>query len=80
MLIMLIYWVQALYYKEKHRNFSICCIESGLDVNVNKTRYVVMSRDQNSGRSHNIKTGNSACERVEQSKYFGITLKDKNCI
>ena len=39
-----------------------------------------MSRDQNAGRSHNIETGNSVCERVEQFKYLGIILKDKNYI
>ena len=61
---MLTYWAVAQYFKEKHRNFSRCCIEFGLDVNVDKTRYMVMSRDQNVGRSHNIKTGDSACERL----------------
>jgi hypothetical protein len=42
--------------------------ESGLDVNVDKTKYIVMSRDQNAGRSHNIKIDNSSFERVEQFK------------
>ena len=29
--------------------------EIGLDVNADKTKYTVMSRDQNAGRSRNIK-------------------------
>jgi len=29
--------------------------DTGLEVNVDKTMYLVMSRDQNSGRSHSIK-------------------------
>jgi hypothetical protein len=30
--------------------------ENGLEENADKTKYMVMSRDQNAGRSHNIKT------------------------
>jgi hypothetical protein len=37
--------------------------EIGLEVNADKTKYMVMCRDQNTGRSHNIKTGNSSFER-----------------
>jgi hypothetical protein len=40
----------------------------GLDVNADKTKYMVMSRDQNAGRCHNIKIDNSSFERVEQFK------------
>jgi len=40
--------------------------ETGLEVNADKTKYVVMSRDQIAGRSHNIKTDNSSYERVEE--------------
>jgi len=35
---------------------------------------MVMSRDQNAGRSHNLKTDDSFCERVEQFKYLGTVL------
>jgi hypothetical protein len=34
---------------------------------------MVMSRDQNAGRSHNIKIENSAFERVEEFRYLGTT-------
>ena len=30
-----------------------------LDVDADKTKYMVMSRDKNAGRSHNIKTDNN---------------------
>jgi hypothetical protein len=33
--------------------------EIGLEVYADKAKYVVMSRDQNVGQSHNIKTDNS---------------------
>jgi len=46
----------------------------GLEVNVDKTKYMFMSRDQTAGRSHSIKIDNSSIERVEEFKYFGTTL------
>jgi len=49
--------------------------ETGQQVNADKAKYVVMSRDQNAGRSHNIRTENSSFERVEQLKYLGTNLK-----
>ena len=53
--------------------------EIGLEVNADKTKYMVMSRDQN-GRSHNIKNDNSSFERVEQFKCLGTTLTNQNFI
>ena len=44
--------------------------EIGLEVNSDKAKYMVMPRDQNEGRSHNVKSGSSCFERVEQSKYL----------
>jgi len=43
--------------------------EIGLEVNADKAKYVVMSRDQNAGRSHSIKTDNRSLEKVEDFKY-----------
>ena len=54
--------------------------EIGLEVNANETMHMVMSRDQNAGRNHNMKTGNSSFERVEEFKYLGTTLTDLNSI
>ena len=39
-----------------------------------------MFRDQNAGRSHNIKTDNSSFERVDEFKYLGTALTDQNSI
>ena len=39
---------------------------------------MVMSRDQNAGRIHSVKTDNSTFERVEQFKYLGTTLTHQN--
>jgi hypothetical protein len=54
--------------------------EIGLEVNSDKTKYVVMSGDQNAGRSHNIKADNTFFERIEEIKYLGTTLTDQNSI
>ena len=45
-----------------------------------KTKYMVMCRDQNAGRIHSIKTDNSSFERVEEFKYLGTTLTNQNSI
>jgi hypothetical protein len=40
--------------------------ETGLEVSADKTKYMVMSGDQNAGRSHNIKIDNRSFEMVEE--------------
>ena len=49
--------------------------EVGIEVNSDKTKYMVKSRDQNAGRSHNINIDNSSFERVVEFKYLGTTIK-----
>ena len=46
----------------------------------NHTKYMIMSRDQNAGRSHSMKIDNSPIERVEEFKYLGTTLTNQNSI
>jgi hypothetical protein len=54
--------------------------EIGLEVNAEKTKYMVMSHNQNAGQNHNIKLDNKSFERVEQFKYLGTTLTNRNSI
>ena len=54
--------------------------EIGLDVNADKTKYMVMSREQTAGLSHNMEVDNSSIERVEEFKYLGTTLTNQNSI
>jgi len=39
--------------------------EIGLEVSADKTKYVVRSRDQNAGRIHSVRTGNSNFENSQ---------------
>ena len=54
--------------------------EIGLEVSADKTKCMVMSRDQNAGRNHSVRTDNSTFEKVEVFKYFGTTLTNQNSI
>jgi len=54
--------------------------EIGLEVSADKTKYMVMSRDQNAGRIHSVEIDNSTLERVEEFKYLGTTLTNQNSI
>ena len=54
--------------------------EIGLEVNADRTKYMVMSRDQKAGPSHSWKIDNSSLARVEEFKYYGTTLKNQNSI
>ena len=54
--------------------------EIELEVNAEKTKYMVMPRDQNAGRSHSIKIDNSSFERVEEFKYLETHLTNQNYI
>jgi len=54
--------------------------ETGLEVNADKTKYIVMPRDHNAGQRHSTKIVNSCAERVEELKYLEITLTYQNSI
>jgi F0F1-type ATP synthase alpha subunit len=54
--------------------------EAGLEVNADKTKYMFMSRDQNVGRSQNVKTDNNSFEIVKDFKYLGKILTNQNYI
>jgi hypothetical protein len=60
--------------KENAEALVVATKEIGLAVNADKTKYTVMARDQNAGRSHGMKIDNSSTERVEEFKYLGTTL------
>jgi hypothetical protein len=52
----------------------------GLEINAEKTKYMIMSRHQNSEQSQNIRIANDLFENVATFKYFGTTLTNQNDI
>jgi len=52
--------------KESALALVVAAKETGLEVNADKTKYMVMSRDQNAGRTHSMKSDNSSFERVDE--------------
>jgi hypothetical protein len=48
---------------------------SGLEVNA---KYIILSRYQNAGQSHNIEINNSSFESVEEIKYLEPALTNQN--
>ena len=54
--------------------------EIELEVSADKTKYMVMSRDQNAGRKHSVRIDNSTFERVDEFKHLGTNLTNQNSI
>jgi hypothetical protein len=63
--------------KENADFLAVANIEIGLEVCVDKTECMVMSRGQNAGRSHNMKIDNIFLEKVEEFKYLETTLTNQ---
>jgi hypothetical protein len=54
--------------------------EAGLEINVEKTKYMLISRHQNVGQNREIRIANRSFENVSQFKYLGTTVKNQNLI
>jgi hypothetical protein len=66
--------------KENAEALVVATKETGLEVNADKTKYMIMSRDQNAELICSMKIDNSSIERVEEFKYLGTTLTNQNSI
>jgi hypothetical protein len=49
-------------------------------MNVDKTKYMLLSRHQNIGQNWDIKIANRSFENVSQFKYLGTTVTNQNLI
>jgi sorting nexin-29 len=52
----------------------------GLEINAEKTKYMIVSRNLNSGHNQNIRITNESFEKVAKFKYLGTTLTNQNDI
>jgi len=52
--------------------------EIGLEVSADKTKYMVISSDQNAIRILSVRIDNCTFERVEEFKYLGTNLTNQN--
>ena len=64
--------------KEEAEALIVASKQFGLEVNADKTKYMAMSRDQNAGQCHCMKTDNISFERVEGFKHLETTLTYQN--
>jgi hypothetical protein len=54
--------------------------EVGLEINVEKTKYMLLSHHQNLGQNQDIKIANRFFENVLQLKYLGTRAKNQNLV
>jgi len=58
------------YHKENNEALAVASKDIGLEVNAEKTKYMVMFRDQNAEQNHNIKTDNNALKGWNSSNIW----------
>jgi predicted ABC-class ATPase len=54
--------------------------EVGLEINVEKTKYTLLSRHKNIDQNQDIKIAKRSFENVSQFKYLGTTVTNQNVI
>jgi hypothetical protein len=52
----------------------------GLEINVEKTKHMLLSRHHNAGQNRDIKIANRSFEDVSQFKYLEITASNKHLV
>jgi hypothetical protein len=54
--------------------------EVGLEINVEKTKYMLLAHQQNVGQNQDIKVTTRLFENMSQFRYFGMTVINENLI
>ena len=66
--------------RENTEIFIKTCKDTGLDVNSEKTKYMITSRHQNVIQNQNVVNGNLSFENVKKFRYLGVTVTNTNDI
>jgi ribosomal protein L30E len=72
--------LRTLLVKEKAETLVVASKKIGKDVNADRTKYMIISREQNAGLSRTIKIYSSPNESVDVLKYFGTSLTCQSSI
>jgi hypothetical protein len=66
--------------KKNTETLIVACKEVGLEINVEKNKYMLLSCHQNAGQNWYTKIANSSFGNVSQFKYLGTTVTNQNLI
>jgi hypothetical protein len=66
--------------KKNTETLLVASKNAGLEVNPEKTKYMLMSRCQKIGQKYSVKIANRSFEDVAKFRYLGTTLTDQNCM
>jgi hypothetical protein len=66
--------------KEKTETLLQASRDIDLEINAEKTKYMIMSRHLNSGQNHNMRIANESFKNVAKFKYLETTLTNQNDI
>jgi hypothetical protein len=66
--------------KENTETLIDASTEVGLEINAEKTKYMLLSHHQNAGQNRDIKAANRLFENVSPLKYLGTTVTNQNLI
>jgi hypothetical protein len=66
--------------KEKAETLLEASRNIDLEVNAEKTKFMIMARHPNSGQNQNIRIANESFENVAKFKYLGTTLTNRSDI
>jgi hypothetical protein len=66
--------------KDNSENLLEASRDTGLEINAEKTKYMIIFRHPNSGQNQNKRTANELFEKVTKFKYLWMTLRSENDI
>jgi hypothetical protein len=66
--------------KKNTETFIDASKRTGLEINVEKSKYMLLSHQKNVGQNRDMKIANRSFENVSQFKYLGMTVTNRNLI